>query len=262
MRLNGRAVVVALLPLIASGTSFALNPDRLWLPKRHSVLEPKMLASAMAAESTARCQEVINGQYSPAKSSEEGDYFIISCRDENFVSYNMSYWYSKDGSEPELVNEQNSRSAIAVSSSSDNSSDGSPAVTAEEPGFAVDAPEENIPLEMDPDWGGADWGDREWNDLPADEVVADDDQVAEPPAGPPDHLQMCQKVANEKTRSMIDVEWMKGEGMIAIERQTAEGSEIDLPFNAKNPVGVTLKYIARCSISHYDDVRVAIKARK
>ena len=112
----------------------------------------------------------------------------------------------------------------------------------------------------DPDWGLDNWGDREWYEI-------DDDSGDQPPAlsvAPTieEGWRLCEKAIAEKTALMLDVKVLNREKAIQ------EGVEVDdtvsfsVFVDAKNPIGVALKYMAECTVSLYRDVRVELRPRK
>jgi hypothetical protein len=84
----------------------AVNESRLWLPKKYRALKPKLIAAAELAEKSYRCKSVIAGEMIISKSTAENHYFVVTCRDDNQKSYNMSYLYPVAGFEPLLIAEQ------------------------------------------------------------------------------------------------------------------------------------------------------------
>lgn len=96
------------LLLINSMPLLAFDKGRLWLPKSHSKLMPKLAAVAYEAEQTHRCVEILAGEMIARKNTEDHYYFVIKCRDKDRRSYNLSYLYPVNGGEAELAAEQRS----------------------------------------------------------------------------------------------------------------------------------------------------------
>lgn len=152
-----RLLVLTLL-LSLSTLGFALDESRLWLPKKYKGLMPKFITAALEAESTERCQKVINGQFVPNKTTEDYYYFVITCRDIERRTYNISYRYPVDGGDLESTEQKVKRKPAAVANpSSDEELSEELAETAAEPEPEIDQDQE--------DWG--DWGS--WDDIANEE---------------------------------------------------------------------------------------------
>ncbi|MEH6558717.1 MAG: hypothetical protein V7459_08600 [Oceanicoccus sp.] len=85
---------------------YAVDADRLWLPKKYQSIKPKLLQAANEAENTERCVTVIAGEMIVQKNSDTHYYFVITCRDQSARSYNLSYSYPISGTSIDLVAEQ------------------------------------------------------------------------------------------------------------------------------------------------------------
>jgi hypothetical protein len=92
--------------LLNAGMSFAVDENRLWLPKKYRDVMPKLVATATLAEQRYRCEKVIAGEMIVSKSSQQTLYFVVTCRDLQQKSFNLSYLYSVAEDKPELVAEQ------------------------------------------------------------------------------------------------------------------------------------------------------------
>lgn len=87
---------------------YAVDTDRLWLPKKYQSIKPKLLQAATEAENTERCITVIAGEMIVRKNSDTHYYFVITCRDQSARTYNLSYSYPISGTSIDLVAEQSS----------------------------------------------------------------------------------------------------------------------------------------------------------
>ncbi len=97
--------------LFTSHWALAVDAKRMWLPKKYASVKPKLMAAARDAESTERCQTVVAGEMIVRKNTAENYYFVITCRDANYKTYNLSYQYPVAGDAPDLVAEQRSKEA-------------------------------------------------------------------------------------------------------------------------------------------------------
>ena len=97
--------LLALL-LLSADTSLAVDENRLWLPKKFRALMPRLVATATLAEQRYRCNRVIAGEMIVSKNTPEHHYFVVTCRDQQQKSFNLSYLYPVVGSKPELIAEQ------------------------------------------------------------------------------------------------------------------------------------------------------------
>ena len=97
--------------LFSSHWALAVDAKRMWLPKTYASVKPKLLAAARDAESTERCKTVVAGEMIVRKNTPENYYFVITCRDVNYKTYNLSYQYPVAGNAPDLVAEQRSKEA-------------------------------------------------------------------------------------------------------------------------------------------------------
>lgn len=88
---------LAFLALITVN-SWAVDENRLWLPKKYQSAMPKLLEVAQRAESTRRCARVVAGKMVYSKNTDQDYYFVITCRDEQQATYNLSYSYPIHGS--------------------------------------------------------------------------------------------------------------------------------------------------------------------
>lgn len=104
-----RGLLVA--SLCSGHWAFAVDAKRMWLPKKYASAKPKLLAAARDAESTERCQTVVAGEMIVRKNTAENYYFVITCRDANRKTYNLSYQYPVVGNAPDLIAEQRSKEA-------------------------------------------------------------------------------------------------------------------------------------------------------
>lgn len=71
--------------------SWAVDESRLWLPKKYQSAMPKLVAAAQQAENTRRCQRVVAGKMVYSKNTAQDYFFLITCRDEEQHTYNLSY---------------------------------------------------------------------------------------------------------------------------------------------------------------------------
>lgn len=92
--------------LLVSPLAQAVDANKIWLPKSFSHVRPKLLAAANQAEQTERCVKVISGEMISRKNTDENFYFVITCRDAQHRSYNLSYLYPVVGDVPKLKSEQ------------------------------------------------------------------------------------------------------------------------------------------------------------
>ncbi|MEE8058968.1 MAG: hypothetical protein V3T17_14200 [Pseudomonadales bacterium] len=92
--------------LLSGQWVLAVDENRIWLPKKYSSVKPKLLAAAKEAEETKRCKQVVAGEMIVRKNTDEHYYFVITCRDESYKTYNLSYHYPVTGQTPALVAEQ------------------------------------------------------------------------------------------------------------------------------------------------------------
>ncbi|MGK0441392.1 MAG: hypothetical protein ACJA0N_001190, partial [Pseudohongiellaceae bacterium] len=97
---------IFLTMIIFSVSAFAVTDANIWLPKRYTDGKNKLLSTAVEAERTDRCISAILGEINVEKTSADTYYFVITCRDKNQVSYNLSYTYPVNGAMPTLVKEQ------------------------------------------------------------------------------------------------------------------------------------------------------------
>lgn len=89
-----------------AGTAFAVDENRLWLPKKYKALKPRLVATAVLAEQRYRCNRVIAGEMIISKNTPDDYYFVVTCRDQQQKSFNLSYLYPVAGDKPELIAEQ------------------------------------------------------------------------------------------------------------------------------------------------------------
>lgn len=108
--------LLLLLPsiLLFSIESAAVDASRLWLPKKYSAAKPKLIAAAKRAEETRRCKKVIKGEMITRKNTADAYYFVLTCRDEQARTYNVSYLYPIAGTEAQLIAEQSNESEKLV----------------------------------------------------------------------------------------------------------------------------------------------------
>lgn len=85
---------------------YAVDTNKLWLPKKYQSITPKLLQAALEAESSERCLSVIAGEMIIRKNSESHYYFVITCRDQDKRTYTLSYRYPVSGTAIDLVAEQ------------------------------------------------------------------------------------------------------------------------------------------------------------
>lgn len=88
--------------------TWGLDSSRLWLPVQYQQAMPQLEAAARLAENAQRCERVINGKLLVSKSSESHYYFLVTCRDSQARTYNLSYKVPVAGGPPMLVAEQRS----------------------------------------------------------------------------------------------------------------------------------------------------------
>ena len=184
---RNKLLISTFILVLVSPLAMAVTDTNIWVPKRYTVAKHKLLSTAVEAERTDRCVEVVHGQMSVEKSTKQTYYFIITCRDKNRVSYNLAYTYPVKGVEPTLVHEQQ-----------------------------VYVPEVEIEIAAEPT-------------ITANEVWP-----------------LCIEQLQQKTKLMIDV---------VITSENPEPSDegvqnllLEIPFEAKNPQGVLLKYKGVCEI--------------
>ena len=89
-----------------SSSLWAVDESKIWLPKKYQHIKPKLLAAAKQAEASKRCVKVVSGEMISRRNTATHYYFVITCRDENRKSYNISYNHPIEGGKAELVNEQ------------------------------------------------------------------------------------------------------------------------------------------------------------
>lgn len=99
------ALVLANLTVV-SPLARAVDANKVWLPKSFNYVRPKLLAAANEAEQTERCVKVISGEMISRKNTDEHYYFVITCRDAQHRSYNLSYLYPVVGDTLKLKSEQ------------------------------------------------------------------------------------------------------------------------------------------------------------
>lgn len=92
--------------LMISSLAQAVDANKIWLPKSFSHVRPKLLAAANDAEQTERCVKVISGEMISRKNTADNYYFVITCRDAQRRSYNLTYLYPITGNTPQLKSEQ------------------------------------------------------------------------------------------------------------------------------------------------------------
>ncbi|ARN74911.1 hypothetical protein [Oceanicoccus sagamiensis] len=97
--------------LLLAHSALAVDAKRMWLPKKYAAVKPKLLHAARDAESTERCNTVVAGEMIVRKNTAENYYFVITCRDSNLKTYNLTYQYPVAGTAPDLVAEQRSKEA-------------------------------------------------------------------------------------------------------------------------------------------------------
>ena len=136
--------------------TMALDESRLWLPKKYQSLMPKFITAALEAESTERCQKVINGQFVPNKTTETFYYFVITCRDIERRTYNISYRYPVEGGELESTEQK-----IVRKKEAQVSPETQPSSSDEMANEEVAAPVEPEIDQDEEDWG--DWGS--WDEI-------------------------------------------------------------------------------------------------
>ncbi len=98
--------VSLIISLLFCQCVYAVDTDRLWLPKKYRSIKPKLLQAATEAENTERCLTVIAGEMIVRKNSDTHYYFVITCRDKSARTYNLSYLYPVSGAVIDLVAEQ------------------------------------------------------------------------------------------------------------------------------------------------------------
>jgi hypothetical protein len=109
------------------------------------------------------------------------------------------------------------------------------------------------------DWG--DWGD--WGDWEA--VVSGKPQIVDEEGSAiqltADHAwTICKEKIADRTRLMLDVT-LHGELKKSKDSDKKGNFYFEVPFEAKNPRGDALRYIAACTVSVYDGVTLKLKAR-
>ena len=78
----------AILTLISSVTTSALDESTLWLPSSYTKYYLKLKEAAFTAESLERCQTVLRATIDLEQSTEERPIYRILCRQENNKTYN------------------------------------------------------------------------------------------------------------------------------------------------------------------------------
>lgn len=107
MLLLNRLRQLSLIALLFTGSwAYAVDQERLWLPKSYSELKPKLLAAAQQAEASDRCITVTAGEMIVSKNTTEDYYFLITCRDQHGNTYSLSYLSPVMGDAPTLLAEQ------------------------------------------------------------------------------------------------------------------------------------------------------------
>ncbi|WP_339671350.1 hypothetical protein [Dasania marina] len=101
-----KLTVCSLLWLYGSAMAWAITESQIWVPKRYSEAKHKLLSTAVEAERSPRCVTAIQGSMVVEKTTAEAYYFVITCRDKNRKTYNLSYSYPVAGAMPSLLNEQ------------------------------------------------------------------------------------------------------------------------------------------------------------
>ncbi len=99
-------LLLVLLLIVPVQQVHAVDANRIWLPKKYQEVKPKLMKAARDAESTERCVNVVAGEMIVRKNTAEHYYFIVTCRDAKFKTYNLTYHYPVAGSIPELIAEQ------------------------------------------------------------------------------------------------------------------------------------------------------------
>lgn len=191
-------ILIAYSPLL-----MAVTESDIWVPKRYTAAKNKLLSTAVEAERTTRCAQVIQGSLVVEKTTPHAYYFVVTCRDKNRKSYNLSYSYPVNGAEPILLNEQ----------------------------FVV-APEPVV-------------------------IAA---ESAEPTISANRAWPLCIAALKKKTRTMLDVLMLEDNP-----RPSDDGlarQVFDIPFDAKNPQGLLLKYQGHCEVDAAGELTLAISGRK
>lgn len=98
--------LLVLLLMVPVQQVYAVDASRIWLPKKYQEIKPKLLDAAREAESSERCMKVVAGEMIVRKNTAEHYYFIVTCRDATFKTYNLTYLYPVAGNTPELLAEQ------------------------------------------------------------------------------------------------------------------------------------------------------------
>lgn len=93
---------------------WGVEPGRLWLPKQYQSAMPKLQEVAGLAENSERCVEVVNGKLQISKTTAENYYFVVTCRDKNQRTFNLSFKAPVESGNPKLVAEQRSGAASRV----------------------------------------------------------------------------------------------------------------------------------------------------
>lgn len=103
---SNKAIFLLVATAFISTSLWAVTEQDVWVPKRYTVAKHKLLSTAVEAERTERCVSAIQGSLNLQKTTKQAYYFVVTCRDKNRHSYNLSYTYPIDGAMPTLVNEQ------------------------------------------------------------------------------------------------------------------------------------------------------------
>lgn len=105
---------IALLVCAGSTLVWGVDSGRLWLPKQYQAAMPKLQEVANLAENSQRCVDVIHGKLQLSKTTDQDYYFVITCRDKNQRTFNLSFKSPVNSGTPRLVAEQRSGAAAAV----------------------------------------------------------------------------------------------------------------------------------------------------
>ncbi|MGK0500524.1 MAG: hypothetical protein ACJAYG_002175 [Oceanicoccus sp.] len=94
---------------MVSSSLWAVDTSRLWLPKKYAQVKPKLMLAAQQAEESDRCSTVVAGEMILRKNTPQNYYFVITCRDSAFKTYNLTYLFPIAGDMPSLKAEERSR---------------------------------------------------------------------------------------------------------------------------------------------------------
>ena len=98
--------------MLISPIAHAVNPDRLFLPKKYIGMKGQLMYAAQVAESSEECVQVVSGSLDLNRSTQEQPVFRIDCRNKSGVVYSVSVKASKEANVPASVERSSATEAV------------------------------------------------------------------------------------------------------------------------------------------------------